>query len=725
MSGSSPRVRGKRAGVAQERGGGGLIPARAGKTAFTSAPTPRSWAHPRACGENFHFCDWPPMPRGSSPRVRGKPVGERGRCFAGGLIPARAGKTQRACLPASTRTAHPRACGENHGEVPATRQPRGSSPRVRGKLVPARPLRPLLGLIPARAGKTRRTTLAPGPPGAHPRACGENAWLNSSAVISPGSSPRVRGKRKPPRSRGRVGRLIPARAGKTVDRVHAGLQSRAHPRACGENNAGVSGNASILGSSPRVRGKWQRPRPVHLRGRLIPARAGKTSPPRTSWCSGTAHPRACGENPDRQCGTARSRGSSPRVRGKPDRLRALADDLRLIPARAGKTRCTHARVPPLRAHPRACGENGKLTAQLHEGSGSSPRVRGKLDATGGVTSFFGLIPARAGKTPRPQWLSGRPRAHPRACGENSRTSAPRSDCSGSSPRVRGKLISFSASCGVCGLIPARAGKTLGLTQGQITRRAHPRACGENGRIGVPVSLASGSSPRVRGKRTSTVSPSLTTGLIPARAGTTRSVCAAARRERAHPRACGENVASASEWGGTTGSSPRVRGKPHRAVLHRHDARLIPARAGKTVHEVGRDPGPRAHPRACGENDGGIVGSVLGWGSSPRVRGKREVDEPGRPGGGLIPARAGKTSSPSVGSPEPSAHPRACGENLMRRRAEARASGSSPRVRGKPGWWPRAPRESGLIPARAGKTRASTPWRRTRRAHPRACGENRM
>ena len=662
----------------------------------------RRGAHPRACGENAAGMSPSEYKNGSSPRVRGKPRGGARDPAAPGLIPARAGKTRTRATSPTAPWAHPRACGENSTNHPRPRSSRGSSPRVRGKRLVEFFGRDLARLIPARAGKTK-TSPQPGPGGtAHPRACGENRRSCTRRPPEPGSSPRVRGKQRWRFRQCQHSRLIPARAGKMAAAAACSPARSAHPRACGENFS--SPNVVVFGdgSSPRVRGKPGPPvRNGSIEG-LIPARAGKTGPPARPRGRPAAHPRACGENAMHACARATAAGSSPRVRGKRQAHGTTARGQRLIPARAGKTRCHRGCHLLLRAHPRACGENSTAAVAFGSSAGSSP------------VSYTQLTLPKTDQVCRSRWAP-----------DNSRPSAPRTDGSGSSPRVRGKLISFSASCGVCGLIPARAGKTLGLTQGQITRRAHPRACGENGRIGVPVSLASGSSPRVRGKRTSTVSPSLTTGLIPARAGKTRSVCAAARRERAHPRACGENVASASEWGGTTGSSPRVRGKPHRAVLHRHDARLIPARAGKTVHEVGRDPGPRAHPRACGENDGGIVGSVLGWGSSPRVRGKREVDEPGRPGGGLIPARAGKTSSPSVGSPEPSAHPRACGENLMRRRAEARASGSSPRVRGKPGWWPRAPRESGLIPARAGKTRASTPWRRTRRAHPRACGENRM
>ena len=111
-----------------------------------------------------------------------------------------------------------------------------------------------------------------------------------------------------------------------------------------------------------------------------------------------------------------------------------------------------------------------------------------------------------------------------------------------------------------------------------------------------------------------------------------------------------------------GSSPRVRGKPDRLLAYRDHRRLIPARAGKTLHLTHSAPAPLAHPRACGENpvQQGALGILAG--SSPRVRGKLldVEDDAVRPG--LIPARAGKTEDEYGADPMDSAHPRACGEN---------------------------------------------------------------
>ena len=72
---------------------GGLIPARAGKTPACAGKTSAEWAHPRVCGENGRWAPKAKAWTGSSPRVRGKPSESSAERIRAGLIPARAGKT--------------------------------------------------------------------------------------------------------------------------------------------------------------------------------------------------------------------------------------------------------------------------------------------------------------------------------------------------------------------------------------------------------------------------------------------------------------------------------------------------------------------------------------------------------------------------------------------------------------------------------------------------------
>ena len=273
-------------------------------------------------------------------------------------------------------------------------------------------------LIPACAGKTWSRTASGRTPRAHPRVCGENDECQSKGLVGVGSSPRVRGKLRARRHPQRRAGLIPARAGKTSAAGTACRPSGAHPRACGENDVFTAHRSWTSGSSPRVRGKRFAPKDTAYLPWLIPARAGKTgTSPNTS--PGTwAHPRACGENADPYDPATWWRGSSPRVRGKREDRRPRSRGPRLIPARAGKTRA--------RAHHVAGG---------------------------------GLIPARAGKTTGSDAVTMSPTAHPRACGENAATGLVEDAETGSSLRMRGKLQGRPHVRRLRGLIPARAGKT--------------------------------------------------------------------------------------------------------------------------------------------------------------------------------------------------------------------------------------------------------------------------
>ena len=58
--------------------------------------------------------------------------------------------------------------------------------------------------------------------------------------------------------------------------VGLGMGFPAHPRACGENKEATKTAFILPGSSPRVRGKPIRIRPAGAKHGLIPARAGKT-----------------------------------------------------------------------------------------------------------------------------------------------------------------------------------------------------------------------------------------------------------------------------------------------------------------------------------------------------------------------------------------------------------------------------------------------------------------
>ena len=171
------------------------------------------------------------------------------------------------------------------------------------------------------------------------------------------------------------------------------------------------------------------------------------------------------------------------------------------------------------------------------------------------------------------------------------------------------------------IIPARAGQTHSSDGSSSVSSDHPRACGANLLPNADAGLASGSSPRVRGKRPQKRREPTQNRIIPARAGQTRRSSRTCRTRTDHPRACGANIRLSKDANGQYGSSPRVRGKLRGRAQIALVGRIIPARAGQTVFVYkGTTPNPD-HPRACGANAASRKTSAWTAGSSPRVRGK--------------------------------------------------------------------------------------------------------
>ena len=134
-------------------------------------------------------------------------------------------------------------------------------------------------------------------------------------------------------------------------------------------------------------------------------------------------------------------------------------------------------------HPRVCGEHTCFCDDDGEFIGSSPRVRGTLPLDGEVKKSLRFIPACAGNTsllagpcnlppvhPRvcgehpDQQLPPMPSSvHPRVCGEHPSLSPRNAVAIGSSPRVRGTLITSQSKTKNGRFIPACAGNTCAKT----------------------------------------------------------------------------------------------------------------------------------------------------------------------------------------------------------------------------------------------------------------------
>jgi len=223
---------------------------------------------------------------------------------------------------------------------PAGSRPRllGSSPHARGARRCYLPVQGAVGLIPACAGSTGRTSAVREGPQAHPRMRGEHHLPPFSNAVTRGSSPHARGARAGGDAAHLVIGLIPACAGSTSVPWRVTRSRTAHPRMRGEHDFPLCPVPGVPGSSPHARGAPRQPRLYPQRCGLIPACAGSTLECVLLVHQVRAHPRMRGEHPNFFVDVSRPAGSSPHARGALHRRRVPRVDTGLIPACAGSTR---------------------------------------------------------------------------------------------------------------------------------------------------------------------------------------------------------------------------------------------------------------------------------------------------------------------------------------------------------------------------------------------------
>ena len=129
-----------------------------------------------------------------------------------------------------------------------------------------------------------------------------------------------------PRVRGKLGRLvaqtgiqgsIPACAGEAKMVMSGRMPPEVYPRVCGGSELSHHGMDNVVGLSPRVRGKRDELSARHRAERSIPACAGEAGAKPPGRAAPVVYPRVCGGSHWLRLAIFRSRGLSPRVRGKP------------------------------------------------------------------------------------------------------------------------------------------------------------------------------------------------------------------------------------------------------------------------------------------------------------------------------------------------------------------------------------------------------------------------
>ncbi len=174
---------------------------------------------------------------------------------------------------------------------------------------------------------------------------------------------------------------------------------------------------------------------------------------------------------------------------------------------------------------------------------------------------------------------------------------------GSSPRVRGTLIQCNRTNNCNWFIPAGAGNAGISSVKKDVRAVHPRGCGERVAIVFRIKFLAGSSPRVRGTLLTGRRQYLARRFIPAGAGNAFRLPFMMRRLPVHPRGCGERDTRDHTSKILSGSSPRVRGTPLTGKTPGNGSRFIPAGAGNAGSRYDRSMSQPVHPRGCGERMG--------------------------------------------------------------------------------------------------------------------------
>ncbi len=238
--------------------------------------------------------------------------------------------------------------------------------------------------------------------------------------------------------------------------------------------------ASVIGSSPRARGRGSCDPHLGRARRFIPACAGNRTSRRPAISAHAVH---------------------PRVRGEQVAVEVVVQvHLRFIPACAGN-RFVHAfsvsglfgssprargtgtgvcrRAGPSTVHPRVRGEQAVSMIAAPAVVGSSPRARGTgRMLLGTPVDFRGSSPRARGTGPNSTSTAPTRTVHPRVRGEQVVPPIQGRPALGSSPRARGTGDRRHCGRRQRRFIPACAGNRSLSTNGPSVMAVHPRVRGE-------------------------------------------------------------------------------------------------------------------------------------------------------------------------------------------------------------------------------------------------------
>ena len=230
-----------------------------------------------------------------------------------------------------------------------------------------------------------------------------------------------------------------------------------------------------------------------------------------------------------------------------------------IPANAGEAISHIIQDRPLRVDPRERGGGTHCAMRPVNCSGRSPRTRGRLLLMSVLDESLRSIPANAGEAEILEISTNSEEVDPRERGGGTAWRCGTDRPGGRSPRTRGRPVGHSVRCPLAGSIPANAGEAR-LTSGRMgLHQVDPRERG-GGRNSYPTSSQEpGRSPRTRGRRERNFG---------------------VRAKEVDPRERGGGCLKHRETINQRGRSPRTRGRPLAVSAKTRKCRSIPANAGE-------------------------------------------------------------------------------------------------------------------------------------------------
>lgn len=238
-------------------------------------------------------------------------------------------------------------------------------------------------------------------------------------------------------------------------------------------------------------------------------------------------------------------------------------------------------------------------------------------------------PAYAGGNLSITCNSTKHREYPRTCRKDRFVTGRYVRHIGTFPHVRDGLTVGNASSGCHGRIPACAGRATSTWGGRRRGTVHPRTCGKDKWMSIPIVDRMGVSPQVREGHAVAAVERIDDGCIPALSGRAHFVSTPQPQAPVYPRICGKDVQEFRTGDRVQGPFPHMREGFAPPWAFDRDAGCIPAHAGRTATRYPQSVVRTVHHRTCGKDLATARLPVPLSGASPHMREGRYLMRPPR------------------------------------------------------------------------------------------------